>query len=77
MVAQADSQPQSGSYPTSFWDVDELVADPHTLSIPAGVQPDTYTVRVGLYQLTTGERLPVDGTLDNEIEIGKLVVTSR
>ncbi len=60
-VAQADSQPQAGAYPTSFWSVNEVVPDRHrfpTESV-AGLPPGSYSVRVGLNDLQTGVRLPV------------------
>jgi 4-amino-4-deoxy-L-arabinose transferase-like glycosyltransferase len=60
-VAQADSQPQAGAYPTSFWSVHEIVPDRHLFPAEAvaGLLPGTYTLRVGLYDLQTGVRLPV------------------
>jgi hypothetical protein len=60
-VAQADSQPQLGAYPTSFWSVNEVVADYHPFppdaiaELPAG----TYKLVTGLYDLQNGARLPV------------------
>ena len=60
-MAQADSQPQAGAYPTSFWSVKEVVPDRHRFpaELVAGLPPGTYSVRVGLYDLQTGVRLPV------------------
>ncbi|MGH2593554.1 MAG: glycosyltransferase family 39 protein [Anaerolineae bacterium] len=61
LVAQADSPPQAGEYPTSFWDAGEVVADDRSLVIPAGVASGEYVVVVGLYQLLSGQRLIVAG----------------
>ncbi|HSD83130.1 MAG TPA: hypothetical protein VLG46_04700, partial [Anaerolineae bacterium] len=58
-VAQADSSPQAGAYPTSFWDVDETVVDEHLLPLPAALPAGDYTIVVGLYRLDTGERLSI------------------
>lgn len=58
-ITQADGQPLGTEYPTSFWDAGERVADPHVLVIPPGAPPGEYRLRVGLYLLETGERLPV------------------
>ncbi|HSJ56602.1 MAG TPA: hypothetical protein VLC95_05455, partial [Anaerolineae bacterium] len=61
MVAQDDAPPQGGAYPTSVWDVDEIVLDLHRLVLPAGLPVaglEDYRLRVGLYRPTTGERLP-------------------
>ncbi len=57
ILAQADGQPQSGAYPTSFWDEGEVVIDDHLILIPADAAPGEYSVTVGLYRLATGERL--------------------
>ena len=56
-VAQADGPPLDGAYPTSFWDVGERLADPYSLEIPIDVQPGDYELIVGMYLLSTGERL--------------------
>lgn len=56
--AQHDDQPQSGRYPTSIWDVGEIVKDEHRLVIGLGVPSGRYELKVGLYQIATGERLP-------------------
>jgi hypothetical protein len=56
IVAQTDGQPRGGAYPTTVWAVGELVADPHLLAHPAGLQGD-YQLAFGLYNPETGERL--------------------
>jgi 4-amino-4-deoxy-L-arabinose transferase-like glycosyltransferase len=60
-VAQADSQPQSGAYPTSWWSAAEVIEDTHTMppEIVENLPPGRYTLNVGLYNLDTGERLVV------------------
>jgi hypothetical protein len=61
MVAQVDAQPLDGAYPTSFWAAHEQVKDTHYLSLPGDLALGEYQLRVGLYQLATGERLPLAG----------------
>lgn len=56
--AQADGQPQHGAYPTSFWDVGEIVVDSRTVVIPADLPPGECPLVTGMYLLETGERLP-------------------
>ncbi len=55
LVAQADGQPQGGSYPTSIWQTGEFVADEKVVEMVGGERP--LRVVVGVYELETGERL--------------------
>ena len=56
-VAQFDSQPQGGRYPTHWWDAGEIVADDHLLTLAAPANSAGYSLQVGLYALETGQRL--------------------
>ncbi|GIK43182.1 MAG: hypothetical protein BroJett011_70150 [Chloroflexota bacterium] len=67
-VAQKDSPPAAGRYPTSLWDAGEVIVDEITLSL-AEAPPGRYTPVVGLYNLATGERLAVPGNPANEIAL--------
>ncbi len=53
----SDSQPGEGAYPTSTWLPGETFLDVHTLAATSE-QIRTGRLEVGLYRLTTGERLP-------------------
>jgi hypothetical protein len=53
---QRDVMPQDGRLPTTCWQTGEYVVDSHTLSL-TGLLSDRYTLQVGLYKQTTGERL--------------------
>jgi hypothetical protein len=55
--AQDDGQPRQGTYPTSFWDVGEVVTDLHTIRVPVDLPPGDYPLVAGMYLLETGERL--------------------
>jgi hypothetical protein len=59
IVAQADSQPLGGSYPTSIWDQDEIVMDAYRLPIEMDMPKGRYRLRIGLYRLETMGRLTV------------------
>jgi len=76
IVAQKDSPPQAGAYPTSFWDAGEVVIDDRVIEIPANAPAGKYSIKVGLYLPADGVRLPIDAdpavtevTLPVEIEI--------
>jgi len=55
---QSDSKPEKGFYPTSYWDVGEVIRDEHEVMVDSGAPPGIYRVEVGMYLLGTGERLP-------------------
>lgn len=56
-VWQIDRQPRDGAYPTSLWDVGEMVDDPIVIPMPDGVGARTYRLHLGVYDPDTGERL--------------------
>jgi len=59
LIAQHDSWPRDGRYPTSVWDQGEVVDDRHLLMLPANMAEGDYQVVIGLYSVESGERLPV------------------
>jgi hypothetical protein len=67
-IAQHDGQPQGGAYPTSIWDMGEVVSDEHLLSLPADLLAGDYALQAGLYRLETGRRLPV-GEVGDDVGI--------
>jgi hypothetical protein len=74
-IAQADSPPMSGDWLTSMWQVNRIVIDPHTFTLPWG----QYTIRVGMYDPQTVEPLPAfrfDASewKDWAIELGVILV---
>ncbi|MFQ6014837.1 MAG: ArnT family glycosyltransferase [Anaerolineae bacterium] len=79
LVAQTDSQPGGRRYPTSIWDVGEVVQDGHELLIPPEISPGQYHLKVGMYSLDTLQRLPAfDGQgqrlPDDAVPLGQVVV---
>jgi hypothetical protein len=67
LVAQFDSPPAAGAYPTSLWDPGEIIPDEHLLP---DLPPGHYTVQIGLYRPDTGQRLPVAAPIIACSEIG-------
>jgi len=59
VVADADSPPSQGAYPTDRWGGGETVRDRHTLKIPAGLAPGHYSIEIGMYLPSTGARVPI------------------
>ena len=78
LVAGDDDQPLQGLYPTSVWEPGEVVLDKRRWELD--VPPGEYTVEVGLYQLTTGERLTVSSPgafATDSVIIGRIQVTDE
>jgi hypothetical protein len=69
MIAQQDSMPQQNLYPTSLWDPGEIVVDPHAISLPIDLEPGVYTLRVGLYESETGQRLRLKNRTQDFVDL--------
>ncbi|GIK43181.1 MAG: hypothetical protein BroJett011_70140 [Chloroflexota bacterium] len=67
-VAQKDSPPAAGHYPTGLWEAGEIIVDEITLPL-AGLPPGEYTPVVGLYEFATGNRLATPGQPANELRL--------
>ncbi|MBI4785788.1 MAG: hypothetical protein HY782_01915 [Chloroflexi bacterium] len=65
IVAQKDSPPRDGAYPTSVWDVGEIVQDEYRFVFSADT-PLPASIAIGLYSQPNMQRLPV-GTDDKVI----------
>ena len=76
LVAQGDSQPLRGTLPTSYWRQGDRLLDLHTLPIPDNLPEGPLYLRVGFYQLGSGERLfitGVDAAVEQDyVEIGPI-----
>lgn len=59
IIAQKDSQPLGGSYPTSIWDAQEIVKDDYALVLPADAPALPYSIEIGMYAYPSLKRLPV------------------
>jgi len=65
MVAQRDTYPGLGRYPTTSWKASSIFRDIYRLTIPqTAYAPDTATVKVGLY-LPEGQRLTTPNGADS------------
>ncbi|MBN2469769.1 MAG: glycosyltransferase family 39 protein [Anaerolineae bacterium] len=59
VVATWDHMPGNDQYVTSLWEPGEYIEDQRWVELSEDVPPGTYHVNMGLYNLQTGERLPV------------------
>jgi hypothetical protein len=63
LVAQGDSPPLEGRWPTSLWQPGVALDDVHTIPLPQDLPAGTYDLLVGLYDPATGQRLSLpDGS---------------
>jgi hypothetical protein len=80
-LAQGDSPPLGGDYPTGLWSEGEVIDDEYSLAIPADLPAGRYPVHIGLYDPVSGARWPL--TVDDERQpndaylVGWLKVTER
>ncbi len=73
-VAQVDSEPKNGLYPTSFWSEGEVVQDQKILALEQTMPPGDYLLAVGMYNGATGERLPIRGEADGMNILAQITV---
>jgi hypothetical protein len=68
---QKDNPPVDGFYPTSRWEVGEIVRDQYDILISPEAPPGEYQIEVGMYLAETGERLEVVGknTISHEDKV--------
>jgi hypothetical protein len=59
LLAQRDSQPQGGMYPTYLWHQSERIQDVYTLTVDSQAPPGEYNFAIGMYTLETLQRLPI------------------
>ncbi len=66
LVAQADGYPLLGMLPLWLWEPGEVIRDVrHFDPVPAG----EYTVRLGMWDMVTGERWPTPGHADAAVPL--------
>jgi 4-amino-4-deoxy-L-arabinose transferase-like glycosyltransferase len=73
VVAQEDLQPQAGAAPTTTWLPGEILTDPHTLSLPGELPSRDYRLITGMYDPTTGRRMPVS-TGGDFVDLGTVTI---
>jgi len=60
ILAQRNTFPGLGSFPTTLWQPGDAIADSYTLVLPETTYaPSSAQLEVGLFDFATGERLPV------------------
>lgn len=79
MRGQLDGQPACGNQPTSRWQPGQIIADPYRIPIRGDALPGSVPLTIGMYDLTTMQRLPVlaDGLPEGDtIHLTNVVIQS-
>ncbi|MCJ7550286.1 MAG: glycosyltransferase family 39 protein [Anaerolineae bacterium] len=74
LVAQHDGAPACAFAPTSLWESGEIVRDEHVIALDVAAPLGPYDLYIGLYDLLTFERLPVDGGPSDTLLLTRLEV---
>lgn len=76
--AQKDNPPVSGLLPTSAWEVGEIIQDRYIIPLDSDLPPGEYQLEIGMYQLETGQRLPIvndEGqVVDSRVPLKKITI---
>jgi hypothetical protein len=70
-------QPLDGDYPTSRWKAGEVVRDRFDYPIPPETPPGGYRLSVRVFDMGTGEYLPLVGDSGESIALGSVRVLER
>jgi|GEM_PF-6637036 len=74
IVAQQDAQPLNGQFPTSTWETGNQILDSIDLSL-GDLPQSNYRVVLGLYTLSTGQRVAVRGS--DSVTLGEFSLPSE
>lgn len=58
-LAQGDSPPLGGDYPTIWWEAGEVIRDGYEVEVPQDVAAGQYPLLIGMYDPETGQRVPL------------------
>jgi hypothetical protein len=54
-----DSVPLRGEAPTTSWVTGEIISDQYDIVVDPEAPPGNYVIEIGVYDPSTGQRLPV------------------
>jgi uncharacterized membrane protein len=81
IMGQKDNRPVSGLYPTTEWTPGERIVDRYEIATGPEIPPGEYSIEIGLYELDSGERLPVLDVMglpkDSRVVLGKVQVVGE
>ncbi|KAA3658504.1 MAG: hypothetical protein DWQ04_24915 [Chloroflexi bacterium] len=74
LVAQHDGAPECNMNPTTRWEPGQIIPDTHLIDIPPGMSLGPVTLLVGMYNLETLVRLPIQTGGDDTILLGEILI---
>lgn len=77
IVAQRDAAPGGGTLPTTGWVRGEFIEDLHTVELPRDLATAEYSVLVGLYDPSSGARLPLTESRDDFVRLTQVQVVEK
>ena len=71
-----DKYPTTGLLPTRLWIPGNTLKETMTFTLPAPMSPGNYTLKIGMYDETSLERLRVinDTSGENAISLGEVII---
>ncbi|MGC9346654.1 MAG: hypothetical protein ACP5JG_00835, partial [Anaerolineae bacterium] len=69
LVAQDDGAPACDHAPTSLWEEGEIIRDEHFIDIDEAAPLGDLSLTIGMYDLLTFDRLPVDGGPQDKVHL--------
>ena len=75
LLAQHDGAPECAINPTTRWEPGQIIPDPHIVDLPPNMKSGPVSLRVGMYDLLSGERLAVDGAGDDTINLTEITIS--
>lgn len=73
-ITQRDTVIRGADYPTSRWQPGELAVELADLPLPPDVPNGDYRLMLGVYNMQTMERLPIDGRGATELDLMRVVM---
>jgi hypothetical protein len=75
-VAQRDTPPWQGRFPTSSWHAGTLVVDINDVALPEGLAPGEYTIAIGMFDPVSGAHPPMslDGQPLDRVQVATIQV---
>jgi hypothetical protein len=76
-VAQRDTPPWQGRFPTSSWRPGTFVVDVNDVALPEGLAPGEYTLAIGMFDPASGAHPPMslDGSPLDRVPVARITVT--